>query len=67
MVSKQSCSWCHNMNDVRERWCGQCGHAAHRPRCECDCRQCMGVLFDRNDMADTPIVIPNPVDRRKEV
>ena len=36
----QSCSWCRRMNRVAERWCGNCGHAAQKPRVQCDCAQC---------------------------
>ena len=67
MASKQSCSWCHCANDLKARWCIWCGHAAHKPRAECDCRQCMGVLFNSNDLADTPLIVPKTSDPRKEV
>ena len=39
-----SCSWCHELNPVGERWCASCGHAAHRPRLACDCGRCRREL-----------------------
>lgn len=62
-----SCSWCHEVNNLCQRWCIKCGHAAHKPRCECDCVKCIGLLADEFRCADTPIVIEKPLPPEKEV
>lgn len=42
----QTCSWCHEPNDVethtngRKTFCWSCGHRADVPRVQCDCRVC---------------------------
>ena len=38
--SGRSCSWCRSMNRTTARWCSNCGHAAQKPRVECDCSHC---------------------------
>lgn len=40
MISLDSCSWCHDLNDTSERFCRSCGHEAHKPRTLCDCPVC---------------------------
>lgn len=40
MLVSRSCSWCHELNPASERWCANCGHAAHKCRLECDCPEC---------------------------
>jgi len=41
MIS-QSCSWCHELNELRaeKTFCWRCGHRADAARMMCDCRQC---------------------------
>jgi hypothetical protein len=40
MLTRQSCSWCHELNDITDRACARCGHRADLPRLACDCRRC---------------------------
>ena len=40
---KQSCSWCHEANELNpegKTYCWSCGHRADVPRVDCDCRKC---------------------------
>jgi nitrate/TMAO reductase-like tetraheme cytochrome c subunit len=39
-MTTESCSWCHEMNDVRDEYCQTCGHQAHASRMNCLCEQC---------------------------
>jgi hypothetical protein len=42
----RSCSWCHQMNDVRSvpaPLCSNCHHRADVPRAECDCFACVAT------------------------
>ena len=40
MLTRRSCSWCHELNSVTEYSCAECGHRADLPRMVCDCRRC---------------------------
>jgi hypothetical protein len=40
MITRQSCSWCHELNPLTARTCPSCGHRADLPRLACDCRRC---------------------------
>lgn len=40
MQIEESCSWCHELNEMRFRYCACCGHEAHVARMDCCCRQC---------------------------
>ena len=42
-ITRISCSWCYDMNDVVEGkavYCPSCGHRADKLREDCDCRKC---------------------------
>lgn len=46
MISKMSCSWCHEMNRViigEKCYCLHCGHRSDLPRHECDCSVCQAA------------------------
>ena len=45
MRRKVSCSWCHELNEMKQgpTLCVKCGHRADIPRLECDCRSCFPV------------------------
>jgi hypothetical protein len=36
----RQCSWCHKTNTQLMKYCRYCGHAAHRPKHQCDCLTC---------------------------
>lgn len=40
MISETSCSFCHTMNPITEKYCAGCGHEAHTSRMQCKCPQC---------------------------
>ena len=42
MTIKSSCSWCHEENQISDRFCLGCGHEAHKPRGACRCEKCTG-------------------------
>jgi hypothetical protein len=37
---ESSCSWCHTINPIFQRWCRKCGHDAHAARMYCQCPRC---------------------------
>lgn len=43
MSALQSCSWCHEINDVGAgaTLCCGCGHRADVARADCDCSRCL--------------------------
>jgi hypothetical protein len=51
-----SCSWCHRLNPISQRWCLECRHRADVPRMFCDCSGCRAVGsargFDPLNLAD---------------
>lgn len=53
-----TCSWCRTVNDSSARWCKTCGHSAWLARGDCDCRQCLGVLFG----GEMTVIMPPPGD-----
>lgn len=42
MTFRQSCSWCHHVNVIRQSptFCADCGHRADVARLSCDCPKC---------------------------
>lgn len=49
MKVSQSCSWCHQINQltitlggIMASFCSNCGHRADKSRLECDCPSCSG-------------------------
>lgn len=44
----QSCSWCHELNALREPHptCWNCGHRADLPRGLCDCPACRQAVIE---------------------
>lgn len=42
MLFRQSCSWCHHINEIyfRPAFCADCRHRADVSRSECDCPKC---------------------------
>ena len=47
----QSCSWCHELNELRgaPTYCWNCRHRADIGRHSCDCRACRQAVFEVMD------------------
>ena len=55
----RSCSWCHAHNPAGSYFCAACGHAAHRPRVECDCAACTGARQPFRCLHDARYPLPD--------